>query len=128
MTNQVGHTLIALLVVINCCEDDGYMCDTGGPVPAFIIEVRDKEMDSLLTPSANGFVQDGDFIDSLKDYLFNGEGIVVRKCAAYERPGVYDIYIQVPDYLDWDSADVLIFSGRCHVQKCIFTAYMHRVQ
>lgn len=59
--------------------------------------------------TANGFVRDGDYIDSLR--VRNGVA-----WAAEERAGTYEIVVRKDGYMEWSQDGVVVTRDRCHVQ------------
>jgi hypothetical protein len=42
-------------------------------------------------------------------------GVPVRYSMAYERPGIYEVVVEVPGYQRWTQSGVTVKPGRCHV-------------
>lgn len=98
-------------------------CDVFGPVdcttswePALVVHIADAVTGEPRAAGASGFVQDGEYTDSLAASHFNGEGVMTARQAAGERAGLYDITVAHPGYETWRRDDVRVRDGECHVQ------------
>ena len=68
-----------------------------------------------------GTIRDSDFLDSLRnaDTLFSLEG-------GHERPGVYEVLVQIDGFNDWTASSVEVTQGVCHVNPGALEAVLTR--
>ena len=106
-------------------------CDVGGPVactgsvePAVVVEIRDARTGVPLAERAAGAVREGAFVDSLTPYAFLGSdpSSMYSRRAANERPGRYEVEVQLAGYLPWAAGDVRVADGQCHVRTVTLQA------
>jgi hypothetical protein len=94
--------------------------------PGVVVEIRDAFDDAPLAASARGAVHEGAFVDSLRPYGTVGNGTLVSRAAADERPGEYRITVEHEGYLAWEGA-VRVGGGECHVETEHLSVYLHQV-
>ena len=112
------RSLLALVVLgcvdalAGCSNDALRACPPTSLQPAVEVEVRDSATDALLTSGSRGAVRDGEFVDSLRPWRFDGETPVTLG-AAFGRAGRYDVTVEHPGYERWEQHDVRSFGGGC---------------
>ena len=99
---------------------------TGEVRPGVVVEIRDAFDDAPLAAGASGAVHDGTFVDSLRPYGSVGNGTLVSRAAADERPGEYRITLEHEGYLAWEGA-ARVSGDQCHVETVHLSVYLHQV-
>ncbi|HET6777637.1 MAG TPA: hypothetical protein VFH26_01985 [Gemmatimonadales bacterium] len=95
---------------------------TQGVEPAIVVEIRDGFDGTPLAGSSRGAVQEGQFVDSLRPYGSFGNGVLISRAAADERPGVYTVTVEHDGYLTWRVEGVRVQRGSCNVETVQLTA------
>jgi hypothetical protein len=54
-------------------------------------------------------------VDTLVACLYDGGGVEIGKCGAYEREGRYTIEVVAPGYKAWTRSNVRVREDECHV-------------
>ncbi len=101
-----------LVSLAGCSNDILRACPPTALQPAVEVEVRDSATDELLTSGSRGAVRDGEFVDSLRPWRFDG-ATPVTLGAAFGRAGTYDVTVEHPGYERWEQNGVRTFSGGC---------------
>ena len=116
--------LLAVICCLGACNyplDSNIMC-TDSIEPAIEVRVRDAESGLPTAEGATGYVQDGSYVDSLRAYGFNGQGVQLSFRAANERPGVYTVVVIKSGYQTWKKDGVRVSRDECRVQTRSLTA------
>jgi hypothetical protein len=95
--------------------------------PGIIVTIVDSVTNEPRAAEAVGVAQAGSFNDSLRSYWTDGQGVMLSRAAADERPGTYAVTIQTSGYRDWVRTNVRVRSGDCHVQSAELTARLQSV-
>jgi hypothetical protein len=95
--------------------------------PGVVVTIRDAADGKPLASTARGVVRDGAFSDSLRPYGGLGDGTLVSRAAADERPGVYTVTVVHQGYAPWERSGVRVRPGECHVQAASLTADLQPV-
>ena len=95
--------------------------------PGIVVTIRDATNGKSLAGTARGVVRDGEFSDSLRPYGGLGDGTLVSRAAADERPGVYTVTVEHPGYAPWERVGVRVRPGECHVQAAELMADLQPV-
>jgi hypothetical protein len=96
--------------------------------PGIIVTIVDSVTNEPRAAEAVGVAQAGSFSDSLRPYWTDGQGVMLSRAAADERPGTYAVTIQKSGYRDWVRTNVRVRSGDCHVQSAELTARLQSAQ
>lgn len=80
--------------------------------PAIIVQVTDAETGDRFDTPPSGFVQHGDFPDSLRPRT---GGLPGDMQAAFERPGVYLVVVRRDGFREWGRDGVRARPGACGV-------------
>ena len=107
--------------LVSCSTDVLGSCPATGLLPAVEVEVRDSVSDVLLTPGSRGAVRDGEYVDSLRPWRYQGDTVVTLG-GAFDRPGTYDVTVAHPGYETWRYHDVQIANGSCGAGTTRLTA------
>ena len=94
-------------------------------VAAITVDVADAATGSVLTAHAAGVVRDGAYSDSLRLCDFFSKG---SQCAAFERPGTYEVEVTSEGYQAWSTRGVVVTNGSCHVNTVALKAKLVRAQ
>lgn len=96
------------------CRSDSIMCP-GENLSPIIVEVRDAAAGTPAAQGATGTIRSGDFVSPLvlpapqeQLRLYSSGG-----------PGVYDVVVQKPGYLDWTREGVRVAAGDCGVERSV---------
>ncbi len=73
-----------------------------------------------------GYARDGSYVDSLRAYGSNGQGVLLSLRGANERPGTYTVVILKDGYQTWKKEDVRVRADECHVRTVSLTAELIR--
>lgn len=90
--------------------------------PGIIVTIRDATDGSPIAATARGLVRDGTFSDSLRPFGGLGDGTLISRAAADERPGVYTVTVEHLGYAPWQRIGVRVRPGECHVASAQLTA------
>lgn len=93
--------------------------------PGVVVEIRDAFDDAPLAANARGAVHDGTFVDSLRPYGSVGNGTLVSRAAADERPGDYRITVEYDGYFPWEGG-AGVRGDECHVETVQLNVYLQR--
>jgi hypothetical protein len=101
------------------------MCSTS-IVAGIEVEVRDAISNAPIAENATGEVVDGAYHDSLRVSGFESGSpdSAYLMSAAYERPGVYSVVVDLEGYKQWTASDVQVAQSVCHVGTVRLTARM----
>jgi hypothetical protein len=99
----------------SCSQDEPFAC-TANVAPGVVVEIRDGFDGTPLAATARGAVREGTYVDSLRAYGGLGNGTLVSRAAAPERPGVYSVTVEHAGYLAWQRDGVRVRAGQCHVE------------
>ena len=119
--------LFALAIVagaLESCGTEPAAC-TEEVRPGVVVEIRDAFDGLALAAEARGGVQAGDFVDSLRPYGSVGNGTLVSRAAADERPGDYRVTVEHEGYAAWEGA-AHVRRDACHVETVFLSVYLHR--
>jgi hypothetical protein len=94
--------------------------------PGVVLELRDAFDGAALAEGARGAVHDGGFIDSLRPYGRLGNGTLVSRAAADERPGDYSVRVEHEGYYAWEGG-VRVRHDGCHVETVRWSVYLTRL-
>ncbi len=114
----------AFLVLVTGCGTEP-IC-TQGVEPAIVVEIRDGFDGTPLAGSARGAVQEGEFVDSLRPYGSFGNGVLISRAGADERPGVYSVTLESDGYPEWRVDGVRVHRVSCNVETVQLTADLQR--
>ena len=122
---MAGLTALAMLVVsLASCATEPICTDE--IVPGVVVEIRDAFDDAPLAANARGAVQEGTFVDSLRPHSWVGNGTLVGRAAADERPGEYQSTVEYEGYLSWVGF-ARVRANECHVETMHLSAYLSRI-
>jgi len=94
-------------------------------LPAVEVEITDAATGNTLSEYAVGVVRDGAYGDSLRICGSTpAEG--ASRCAAYERPGTYEVEVRHAGYEVWSARGVAATKGPCHVNTVALKAQLVR--
>jgi hypothetical protein len=93
--------------------------------PGVVVEIRDAFDDTPLAANARGAVHDATFVDSLRPYGSVGNGTLVSRAAADERPGDYTIRVESDGYPPWEGT-ARVRGDECHVETVQLSVYLQR--
>jgi hypothetical protein len=125
MLTQTRLILLGMLIVpLAGCGTEPICTDE--IVPGVVVEIRDAFDDVPLAANARGAVHQGTFVDSLRPHGSVGDGTLISRAAADERPGEYLIRVEHVSYLTWEDV-VLVRANECHVETVLVSAYLSRV-
>jgi hypothetical protein len=102
--------------------------EPGGCTPSLVfgiqVLVRDGRTDAFIAQPVHGVVRDGAFEDSLRVVSSAGtdSALATVLAGAAERPGTYSVHLESAGYEPWDTANVPVTKGECHVRPASFTA------
>ncbi len=105
--------LAAGLTLGGCSE--GLVCTTSVE-PGIVVAIRDARDGAPLAAGARGAVREGSYTDSLRPAVGTGEGVLLSRAAAFERPGTYVVTVAHPGYAAWERRGVRVLQGDCHVE------------
>ena len=81
-------------------------------VPAIVVSITDSVSAQPRAAIASGEVQDGAYVDTLRNGVtFTGDSL--RRGAAVDRPGVYTVRVRAPGYQNWQRTGVAAPSNGC---------------
>lgn len=112
--------MIAFAIALSGCDDDG-MCLLHVE-RSISVEVYDAVTGEPAAAGSRGFIRDGSFTDTLDMAAFRADGRQIGLAGGWERPGIYDVHIENPAYVPWDTSGVVVKSGPCHVRPARITA------
>src|SRR5262245_49460323 len=119
--------IVAALLVVSCTElrkrsdddtppppRDGFLC-TENLVLGVVLEVRDAVTGKPAAYGAVGEIRDGSYTETLSIQSVSSDPTqALWMSGAMERPGVYDVTVGKPGYLDWTGTAV-VEADPCHV-------------
>ena len=109
-----------LSVLASGCATESIGC-LGVVLPAVVVVVADSRTGELLQ-QVSGFLEDGDFVDSLvPGRRYN---VVKSWQAGFGRPGKYDVQVDHPGYQTWRVEGVEVKSLRCGIETAEVRAEM----
>lgn len=97
-----------LSVLASGCASESVPC-LAVDLPAVVVVVADSRTGELLQ-QVSGFIEDGDYVDSL---VPRGIG---EWQAGFGRPGRYDVQVDHPGYQTWRVEGVAVKSLRCGLE------------
>ena len=103
---------VILVAATTSCLEDGFYCPTDVPGPVIVVTVRDGRTGEPAAKGAVGYVQAGDYVDSLRVCAVTNDGVPTILCAAF-KAGVYDVVINKPRYKQWSRTNVRVWNGHC---------------
>jgi hypothetical protein len=115
-----------LLPALAACNRDITACPSIEHY-AITVVILDSVTQAPTAEGAIGYVQDGDYLDSM---VVTGTGgppdgrTPVAMSAAFGRPGVYDVHVSKVGYRDWATHGVVVERARCHVGYRELTALL----
>ena len=125
MQTEIGLIALGMLVLpLAGCGTEPICTDE--TVPGVVVEIRDAFDDAPLAANARGAVHEGTFVDSLRPHSWIGNGTLVGRAAADERPGDYRITVEHEGYLAWEGF-ARVRANECHVETMVVSAYLDRV-
>lgn len=107
-----------LLPLCGCDSYDGIFC-TAEYVPGICISVVDAVTGSPAACGATAWVIDDEYSDLLSDSCVPSQPDSLQSPVlrgAWERPGVYTVFITKLGYRPWSCGDVVVTEDRCHVR------------
>jgi hypothetical protein len=118
-----GCSLVTVALLTACDAFGPYAC-TASVEPAIVVEITDARSGLPLALNATGTVRDGQFIDSLRPYEFQGPdpSTMFSRRAADERAGLYNVELAVAGYQPWIARNVRVPDGGCHVNTQTLSA------
>ena len=123
LTRHPSRLISAALIAATAgCDAFGGAC-TLSIEPAIIVQVRDSS-GIPRADSAQGFVIDGTYTDSLRWAAMDSLGRVTALRGADERAGTYAVLITRPGYLTWSRSGVQVRDGDCHVRSVTLEAVL----
>lgn len=72
-----------------------------------------------------GTIRDGDFLDSLRAMERKADTLFSLQ-AAHERPGLYEVLVQIDGFDNWTASRVEVTQGVCHVNMGALEAVLTR--
>ena len=99
-------------------------------VPGIVIEIRDAVSDAPIAENAVVVITDGDYQETLTVSAYEGPdpSSAYAVAGAYERPGIYDIELNLAGYESWFRTQVEVEAGVCHVNTVTFTVRLSAIQ
>jgi len=94
--------------------------------PGIVVTIRDAIDGTPLAETASGNVYDGTYVGPLVPYGFLGDGTMISRKAADERPGRYTVAVTHPGYREWRVENVVVRAGECHVRTVDLLAELQR--
>jgi hypothetical protein len=125
--------------VILACGCAASSCNTSRPVeqstapqaactailaPGVFVEVRDSLTQAPLHSATLRILSDGVVIDSARS-LGDIPGAGTSLAGVYERPGVYDVFVDRSGYATWRKDSIRVVGGECHVTTVRIVANLH---
>ena len=110
-----------LSVLASGCATEPMGC-LGVVLPAVVVIVADSRTGELLQ-QVSGFLEDGDYVDSLVPRGFRDDAIRDWQ-AGFGRPGKYDVQVDHPGYQTWRVGGVAVKSLRCGLETAQVRAEM----
>ena len=95
-------------------------------VPAVVVSITDSIGTQSRAAIASGEVQDGAYVDALR----NGTSFTddsLRRAAAIGRPGTYTVRVRAPGYQNWQRAGVAAASAGCFPATAFIAAKLQPV-
>jgi len=83
--------------------------------PGIVVTIQDAIDRTPLAETAIGNVYDGTYVGPLVPNGFLGDGTMISRKAADERPGRYTVVVTHPGYREWRVENVVVRAGACHV-------------
>lgn len=95
-------------------------------LPAIAVEASDASTGTALTATVQGVVREGTYSDSLQ--LCTVGKYPGTRCAAFERPGTYDVEVRHQGHSTWTTRGVVVTNGSCHVNTVVLQAKLSTIQ
>jgi hypothetical protein len=102
------------LVVAACQGTTDVVCTTVVE-PGIVVRIEDSVSGELRAAAAAALALAPGYSDSLRPYESEGNGELVSRAGAYERPGIYVVSLEEAGYRPWRAAQIWVLPGRCHV-------------
>lgn len=114
--------LLVIAGLVAACSEPGEC--TPSLVFGIQVLVRDGGTDAFVAQPVHGVVRDGAFEDSLRVVSSAGtdSALATVLAGAAERPGTYAVHLESAGYEPWDTANVRVTKGECHVRPASLTA------
>ena len=127
---QIFAPLAVFWCSICCACSEPYLCPDVPKAHAIMVEVKDSTTGLPAALGVNGYVHDGEFVDSLRQCDPTAEsGDVLRLCAAYDRLGVYDVYVAKSGYKYWRRLGVRVDEvGECNVRPALLEVLLQPLE
>lgn len=121
-----SRLLIVLCLAASACasQEAVTVCEYW-VLPAVKVEITDVITGNTLTDRAVGQVREGAYSDSLQSCGSSPTDSASR-CAAWERPGTYEVEVRHPGYEAWAARGVVATKGACHVNTVALKAKLVR--
>jgi hypothetical protein len=116
--------LLAALYTLGACSSspsDPIVCDASARA-GITVTIKDAETMEPLAATARGVVRDGAYVDSL---------VLVApdtRAAAFERPGTYSVEVRLAGYQNFNTSNVRVTAGTCHVNAVVVPALLLKVR
>ncbi|QJR35497.1 hypothetical protein [Gemmatimonas groenlandica] len=115
-----GLLFLTALCTLGACSSspsDPIVCDASARA-GITVTIKDAETMAPLAATARGVVRDGAYVDSL---------ILVAsdtRAAAFERPGTYSVEVRLTGYQNFNTSNVRVTAGTCHVNAVVVPALL----
>ncbi len=116
--------LLTALCTLGACSSspsDPIVCDASARA-GITVTIKDAETMEPLAATARGVVRDGAYVDSL--VLIAPE----TRAAAFERAGTYSVEVRLAGYQSFNTSNVRVTAGTCHVNAVVVPALLLKVR
>ena len=112
---------LACTLTANCSDIFGHVCTLEARA-GIVVEIRDGQTATPVADSATGAVVEMTFMDSLLPAGTDSLGRLLSRAAAFERAGIYTVFVTRHGYTNWSQGGVRVTRGECHVNTVRLTA------
>lgn len=116
--------LLTALCTLGACSSspsDPIVCDASARA-GITVTIKDAETMEPLAATARGVVRDGAYVDSLALVAPD------TRAAAFERAGTYSVEVRLAGYQNFNTSNVRVTAGTCHVNAVVVPALLLKVR
>jgi hypothetical protein len=120
--------VISCLLLHGCGTDPTHIC-TGEFVPGICVSVIDATTGQPAACGATGWVIENGYSQAMDDQCQAGLPDSLQSaalCGAWERAGIYTVFIVKAGYQPWSRGRVVVRADECHVHTVALEARLER--
>lgn len=120
--------IVAAIAFFSGCKKEEFIACTLEARAGIQVEVRDSLTGKAAAFGVVGFVQDDQYVDTLRIVGWQpNDPSAHTMVAAYERRGTYTVVLRKAGYREWVRSNILVGGDECHVNTVSLTALLERL-